>query len=132
MVVTNEMIEAFIENVKNGYADIGVVVDGEFSIDGIVNVREALTAALAVAPGVEVKPLEFKYHAIPPTGESLAQSVVGLYCIQHGWQNFRLRFRDSETLGDFKSADEAIAAAQADYTARIMSALATTETNGHE
>ena len=72
---------------------------------------------------VKPKALEFKYHAIPPTGESLAQSVVGLYCIQHGGQNFRLRFRDSETLGDFKTIEEAETAAQADYSARIMSAI---------
>jgi len=124
MVVTNEMIEAFIEDVKDGYADVCGVGDDEFFIDGIVNVREALTAALAVAPGVEVKPLEW----VENLGLWTAQTnLIAFYSVWDCGDHWECSLLD----GKFPSAEAAKSAAQADYTARIMSALATTETNGH-
>lgn len=79
--------------------------------------------AVAV-PEVAVKALEWREAAVPPAGEVLAGSPAGLYCIQLGWGNrFPLRFRDSVTLGEFKTLEEAQAAAQADYETRIRAAL---------
>jgi len=132
MVVTKEMIEAFIEDVKDGYADVDDFGNDDFFIEGMVNMRDALTAALAVAPGVEVKPLEWVEHwggaddDLPswrgknPLGLHVSVDFIGKYKLE----------RHSDAPQDELAA--AKSAAQADYTARIMSALATTETNGHE
>lgn len=73
---------------------------------------------------VAVKPLEWRLEPIPPMGEWLASSPVGLYCIPIGSGKLPLRFRDEKTLATFASLEEAKAAAQADYEARIHSALA--------
>lgn len=75
------------------------------------------------ATSVAVKALEWRDEPIPPSGETLASSVVGLYCIPHSGDRFYLRFRDATTLGDYSTLDKAKAAAQADYEARILSAL---------
>jgi hypothetical protein len=75
-------------------------------------------------PGaVAVKPLEWRYAPVPPCGEWLAPSAVGLYCVPLGRAGYTLRFRDREEVGDFHTLDEAKAAAQADYETRIRSAL---------
>ena len=75
------------------------------------------------APSVAVKALEWRDEPITPSGETLASSVVGLYCIPHSGDRFYLRFRDAVTLGDYSTLDKAKAAAQADYENRIRSAL---------
>jgi hypothetical protein len=75
--------------------------------------------------GVRVKPLEWREAPVPPSGEHLAPSIVGLYCIPHEFGRFRLRFRDERVLGEFGTLDEAKTAAQADYEQRILSALTT-------
>jgi len=130
MVVTNEMIEAFIEDVKDGYADVGGAGNYEFFIDGIVNVREALTAALAVAPGVEVKPLEWKDVEFPDgMGSKATEPHSAWYFVNPHNGGWRIHFGTEET---YPTLEAAKAAAQVDYTARIMSALTTTETNGYE
>ena len=102
---------------------------------GIVDLHDELNRAdeLLARPStadrggeVEVRALEWREEAIPPTGECLASTVVGLYSIPLGRSVFVLRFRDKDTLGKFPALEAAKAAAQADYTARIRSALATT------
>lgn len=76
------------------------------------------------ARGVRVKALEWTdYKPVPPTGEYHALSCVGLYCISHGVGCFALTLRDSIHLGVFATLEAAKAAAQADYEARILSAL---------
>lgn len=75
------------------------------------------------APAVAVKALEWRDEPVPPSGETLAPSVAGLYCIPHSGDRFYLRFRDAITLGDYSTLDKAKAAAQADYETRIRSAL---------
>ena len=75
------------------------------------------------APSAAVKALEWRDEPIPPSGETLASSVVGLYCIPHSGDRFYLRFRDIMTLGDYSTLDKAKSAAQSDYEARIRSAL---------
>lgn len=75
------------------------------------------------APAVAVKALQWRDEPVPPSGETLAPSVVGLYCIPHSGDRFYLRFRDAITLGDYSTLDKAKAAAQADYEARVLSAL---------
>jgi hypothetical protein len=72
---------------------------------------------------VGVKPLEWRQEPIPPMGEWLASSPVGLYCILISSDKFRLRFRDQATIGTFDTLEEAKAAAQADYDAAIRSTL---------
>ena len=83
----------------------------------------ALYAEPQPAPFVTVKALEWRDEPIPPSGETLASSVVGLYCIPHSGDRFYLRFRDAVTLGDYSTLDKAKAAAQADYENRIRSAI---------
>lgn len=75
------------------------------------------------APAVAVKALEWRDEPVPPSGETLAPSVVGLYCIPHSGDRFYLRFRDAITLGDYSTLDKAKSAAQSHYEARILSAL---------
>lgn len=77
------------------------------------------------APAVSVKPLEWRNEPIPPSGETLALSCVGLYCIPHSGDRFYLKFRDTKTIGDYSTLDKAKAAAQADYETRVLSALNT-------
>lgn len=72
---------------------------------------------------IAVKPLEWREEPIPPAWESLASSVVGLYCIPHGGNRFYLKLRDKVVLGDYPTLAKAKAAAQADYERRIRSAL---------
>lgn len=126
MTVTKEMVQAFLDFIKEDtWAYCGEEGKQYYHIDGLVNVEAALEAAFAAVPGpsVKVKPLEWKDAPVPPSGECLASSVVGLYCIPHGSGIFHLRFRDSIALGDFSTLDAAKAAAQADYEARIMAAI---------
>jgi hypothetical protein len=72
---------------------------------------------------IAVKPLEWREEPIPPAWESLASSVVGLYCIPHGGDRFYLKLRDNVVLGDYPTLAKAKAAAQADYESRILAAL---------
>lgn len=121
-MVTDAMVEAAVAE---------LLAHGEFGTTNEANrrnceigARAALAAALAQAEQpVAVKPLRWREEPVPPSGESLAPSVVGLYCIPHGGDRFYLRFRDSSTLGDFGTLERAKAAAQADYERRIMSCL---------
>ena len=122
MVVTNEMIEAG--------NDAAVFASKS-------EVKEILTAALAVAPGVKVNPLEWEYKE-RSVGTYIAKDDRGdMYWINQSFGSdsyyfTTIRRADEETLYDADDLDAAKSAAQADYTARIMSALATTETGGHE
>jgi len=70
-----------------------------------------------------VKQLEWQEVPVPPSGESLSPSPVGLYCIPHSGNRFYLHFRDKITLGDYSTLEKAKAAAQADYEQRILSTL---------
>lgn len=131
MVVTNEMIEAAARAIcaAHGYRDPYIDTTWRKYVD---HARASLTAALAAAPVVEVKPLEWEEHwggaddDLPswrgknPLGLHVSVDFIGKYKLE----------RHSDAPQDELAA--AKSAAQADYTARIMSALATTETNGHE
>lgn len=85
----------------------------------------ALTAALeAEQPvAVAIKPLEWREEPVPPTGEALAYSSVGLYCIPLGSARLPLKFRDKVILGVFDTLEAAKATAQQDYETRIKSAI---------
>lgn len=118
-MITKEAIEAAAKELL-AHGEFGTS-DGASRRNAVVAAEAALTAAFAAMPepSVKVKPLEWKDAPVPPSGECLASSVVGLYCIPHGSGIFHLRFRDSIALGDFSTLDAAKAAAQADYEARI-------------
>ncbi len=72
---------------------------------------------------VSVKPLEWRDVPVPPSGETLASSPVGLYCIPHSGDRFYLRFRDEVTLGDYSTLDRAKAAAQSHFDDAIRSCI---------
>ena len=121
MVVTNEMIEA----AKKKGRDLSGGMPGAFQEACAEIALAGLTAALAVAPGVEVKPLQW----VEDLGFWKAQTnLIACYSVWDCGDHWECSLLD----GKFPSAEAAKSAAQADYTARIMSALATTETNGHE
>ena len=135
MVVTNEMIEGLMAALE-GECE-GLAIDADQALAILSHVLSG-DPALAVAPGVEVKPLKWTdpgsvatypiwearglryYYSIRTDGPSRH----GKYCATVNGDYLRD--------GGFEDLEAAKAAAQADYTARIMSALATTETNGHE
>lgn len=104
-------------------------VDGNHSLgagalaEALMPFIAALSSAEEKAVEVSVKPLEWREMPVPPAGESLASSTVGLYCIPHSGDRFYLRFRDKRVLGDFSTLAKAKAAAQQDYETRIRSAL---------
>jgi hypothetical protein len=105
--------------------------------DGEARILDELQAALKAsveaalphpAPAVEsarvkVKPLEWVKEPVPPCGEWLARSQVGLYCIPLGHAGYPVRFRDREIVGEYHTLDEAKAAAEADYESRIRASL---------
>jgi hypothetical protein len=75
-------------------------------------------AYIAATPsGVSVKPLEW-FVELDHVG--VAMSPVGVWRI---WNNLVLETPDPTTTKRYETADEAKAAAQADYTARILSAI---------
>lgn len=88
--------------------------------------RAALTAALAVqdTEPVRVKPLEWTAH--PYLARYEARSAIGLYLIEQTTREVYLNGpRDDEDANQksFVSVEEAKAAAQSDYEARIRSAI---------
>lgn len=89
------------------------------------DLSRALSAALSIeqTQPVKVKALEWREEPIPPTGEALAYSCVGLYCIPLGSARLPLKFRDKVVLGVFDKLEAAKAAAQQDYETRIRSAI---------
>ncbi|RWL14849.1 MAG: hypothetical protein EOR57_31380 [Mesorhizobium sp.] len=89
----------------------------------LVTLHEALISVSKSVAVVAVKELDWREEPIPPAWECLASTAVGLYCIPLGRDLFVLRFRDKDTLGEFDTLEAAKAAAQADYEARILSAL---------
>lgn len=104
----------------------------EFWSRATVNWNCYLFGTLPIAPALPqsgagepvVKALVWREEPVPPCGEWLASTAVGLYCIPlERLEGFGLRFRDREVLGNFHTLDEAKAAAQADYERRIKSAL---------
>jgi len=138
MVVTNEMIEAAalrwatMDRKRDRFLDdkAGKLGDLDGCYEGyMAEAKEILTAALAVAPGVEVKPLEWTRH-----GEAVGFDCrYTVYEAMDGWNCVKYPHGDSHyRLAESVTEEAAKSAAQTDYTARIMSALATTETNGHE
>ena len=78
---------------------------------------------------ITVKPLEWTRH-----GEAVGFDCrYTVYEAMDGWNCVKYPHGDSHyRLAESVPEEAAKSAAQADYTARIMSALATTETNGHE
>ncbi|EHK77735.1 hypothetical protein SM0020_12445 [Sinorhizobium meliloti CCNWSX0020] len=70
----------------------------------------------------EVKQLEWKFLATPPSGEEYASSSVGTYFIEFDYKRFPVKLH-SWQLGTFATIEAAKSAAQADYEARIRSAL---------
>ena len=126
MNVTDEMVKAaFRDLVDQGY---------EVTMHGV---REALSAALAAgAPGVKVKALEWepvmtarsREDPTPEeTGDCETVCAVGVYYIEmyfgsdsYGW---RVTLNGTDDIADKDDPEAAKAAAQADYEARILSAL---------
>jgi hypothetical protein len=82
------------------------------------NTAENATAGVAVVRG-----LEWTMEMIPPAGEWLARSFVGLYSIPLGMGAYQLYLRDGESMGQFSEVEDAQAFAQADYEQRITAAL---------
>jgi len=120
MVVTNEMIEA----AKQKGRDLSGGMPGAFQEACAEIALAGLTAALAVAPGVDVKPLEWTRH-----GEAVGFDCrYTVYEAMDGWNCVKYPHGDSHyRLSESVTEEAAKSAAQADYTARIMSAIATTE-----
>lgn len=113
-----------------GYADgreIGHVLSKRAAQEIAAVFANEFPAALSIEQTqpvkVKVEELKWRELPIPPSGESLASSSVGLYCIPHGGDRFYLKFRDTAVLGDFSTLGKAKAAAQQDYKTRILSAL---------
>lgn len=97
------------------------------------SLKEARFALASAEPApargeVAVKALGwYEDHSVPPTGECLAPSPVGRYCIPLGRKHYTLRFRDSIEIGTYPTLEAAKAAAQADFDKRIRSTLASAE-----
>ncbi|MGV1985647.1 hypothetical protein ACQZ5N_03435 [Agrobacterium sp. 22-221-1] len=120
---TRNVVAKLRESLRNGSVD-PLAIDN--AVDLLIDQSKeiaCLSAEPQPSPSVAVKALEWRNEPIPPSGETLAPSVVGLYCIPHSGDRFYLRFRDAMTLGDYSTLDKAKAAAQADYKARIRSTL---------
>jgi hypothetical protein len=120
MKITDEMVEAGLAQYSEGGC---MGLDEGERREVVVAILEAAALAVQTQQGVEVKKLEWREEPVPPAGESLASTGVGLYCIPHGGGRFYLRFRDTHVLGDFSTLAKAKAAAQSDYETRIRSAL---------
>ena len=94
---------------------------------GIRNIRKVFTAP--PAPSVAVKALEWQSRG-RKNGDTYANSVVGQYSVGDIWGEIKSLLRtivdgqdDDQVLGVHGSFEDAKAAAQADYEARIRSAL---------
>ncbi len=143
--VTDEMVEAACRAVaRDHYAKrFGKSEDDPHvtrNVDGNWNIfshetRIALNAALTVEPEageVTVKPLEWaqNWPNDPLTAYARADHINRTYTVDHDGPRFYLNtgispsYDTPDGIGNFASLDEAKAAAQADYTARIRSALA--------
>ena len=123
MNITKEAIEAF-------YSKAEVTRHGT-----ILHLEAALTAAYAAMPAGVVKPLE--WHAITspredgppePTGDIEANTMIGEYSVCFDEDEAVAGtpwccWSPVECVGHFADFEAAKSAAQADYSARIMSAL---------
>ncbi len=95
-----------------------------WQVDNDHPARKSSASPAPLPVAVKVKPLEWREESIPPAGEIVAPSPIGLYCVKLGAQNFYpLWLRDKVQLGYFTTIEEAKAAAQADYESRIRSSL---------
>jgi hypothetical protein len=131
MVVTNEMIEAFMR--ANTEAKL---FSGRSPYEAA---RIALTAALAVAPAVEVKPLETHVDGWTKVPEELSLELLRsinrdnqVLAYENGrYYNAWFEFEPSE--GGWFWTDEADSEPNPSHYRPLREvALATTETNGHE
>ena len=128
MVVTNEMIEA----AKQKGRDLSGGMPGAFQEACAEIALAGLTAALAVAPGVEVKPLRWRKLYEDSQMWPITWHGSGLFGTIYPVEQYSRNQQFYSNGNGYDTLEAAKSAAQADYTARIMSALATTETNGHE
>ncbi|MER9217926.1 hypothetical protein NKI48_03175 [Mesorhizobium sp. M0644] len=94
-------------------------------------IRAALTGTVEPAKAMAVKALEWKLRSSAFSDEWKANTVVGRYdvgIVTHGFMAIRRSVEDGQDedtiLAENVAEDEAKAAAQADYEARIRSALA--------
>jgi len=128
MTVTKEMVQAFLEFIKEDtWAYCGEEEKQYYYIDGLVNVEAALEAALAAMPGpaVTVKPLEWRLEdsrdADFPRWNAEWNGIV--FSVFKAWWGSKSKWGFVGG-GAFHHTEEAAkAAAQADYEARILSAI---------
>ena len=85
------------------------------------HIIDAVNAAHAPQGGVRVKPLAWERN--PTMDNWTANTLVGNYLSQRTISDVAALWRGSERLGTYKCHEDAKAAAQADYEARILSAL---------
>lgn len=90
----------------------------EFPIRGMNGLRLAITAALTFLQGVKVKALEWVGKT-----EIKAKAIIGTYLIDQFAEKFRLYSLDRSSYQWFDTLEAAKAAAQADYAARVRSAI---------
>jgi len=115
---------------KPGYNEYGGLVTWCDNCDAHGPSSEADAAQIIAAwntrPAPKVKPMEWHHDTDEPEDFS-ALSAVGWYCIEstHGNDNYRwtVSVVGGELVGVYDDPDIAKAAAQADYSARILAAL---------
>ena len=128
MTVTKEMVQAFLDFIKEDtWAYCGEEEKQYYRIDGLVNVRAALEAAFAAMPGPAVKVkhlvwrLEDSRDADFPRWNAEWNGIV--FSVFKAWWGSKSKWGFVGG-GAFHHTEEAAkAAAQADYEARILSAL---------
>lgn len=120
-MITDEMVELGCAAIsqKRGY-DWPSSWDEEELRIGRENMRAALSAALSVETRAKVKPLEWTAE---DNGEFIAVSAVGWYHIGFPARSWNLTMPSGEVPSFGDDLEAAKAAAQADYSARILSAL---------
>lgn len=74
-----------------------------------------------------VQPLEWAESSIPANAVCHARALYGAFFIDRDADGYHLVYHDSNGIGRFKTLDAAKAAAQADYTRRILAALGVKE-----
>jgi acetyl esterase/lipase len=120
MTVTKEMVQAFLDFIKEDtWAYCGEEEKQYYHIDGLVNVGAALEAALAAIPGPAVKVKRLQWMTMDNGDAWSRPTFIGpIYnATAKGWMH------RNGTLNEADGVEAAKAAAQADYEARILSAL---------
>ena len=128
-IVTRILDLSVIGRALSGFTD----VEGDIFTDEL---RDIVTNALAASPsspasGVRVKALEWvqNWHSDPLTGFATVDHINRTYTVDHDEPRFYASTNVSpsdysgDAIGNYGTFDEAKAACQADYEARILSAI---------